>query len=1107
MNVKNRVLQILLICFFINWVTSKTTAQETLQSTTDVTYRQALLKTKKTERFPIMTEIHNNHVLIEGDIVLGTTEEIFTNARGAITLFPGKRWPNATIPYQIEAGHPKLSDILTAINIVNTQTNLCVIPQSTETDYVKFFLGSGCSSFVGKRGGQQPINLTSGCRLGSIIHEICHAAGMYHEQSRSDRDDFVTINFQNIRDMREGNFRKYSVGDDVGAYDYGSLMHYPRMAFSKNGQPTIVVKTPPGTDQTIIGQRAALSAGDVATLNQMYPTPCNTNQTFCSGTTTLTQPSSTLNDGSGFGFYGNNSDCRWLIQPANASSIILKFDEFSTEAGADFVKVYDGNTTSANLLGSFSGQNLPNQVTSTGGSMLIHFESNSTLTDTGWQATYTSVLPSFECYDNLPNPQLNYQNKKELTIDEEIWTAYELSIHNWAAYPSALFEAYSDGNPCSGQQNPSRLQVNIFNHKDQLLNQICNVMSPFSLNNISFLVPEGDCPPDSVYVELYDQICNKQYVSFKLPMYDFAPPKCFGQVICYQNLDDPILGFDGKEDYTANGQNWTRYNIPVLNRADFPADLFKAAPHLPPCGLNNNASRTWVNIYDADDNRLYGFCALTNTETLADIWFARPQGDCPPRGVYIQFLDRECNIAYTSPILDLTEHAPAGCFDQTCPTNLPAPNLSFENKEDYTANGQDWTRYNLDVTNFNNFPTAMFAAAPNLAPCGSNTNAARTWVNIYDDRDNYIYGFCALGNNTSLNNIWFAVPRNECPPNGIYIQLNDRACEKVYTSNVISLSNVIPQNCTTDGCPDLIVTELTVDDFTANSIKYSFIVRNIGTAPANLDGPTSANFDNISIQTFLSADTIFNNSGDIASGGTILGVSPLGYLEPGESSFRGNFSASANVNPSTHPYLTIKVDWGERSTECNEDNNTFYQLIAPSSEGAACETSYIINDIAIANNHFIAQQFITSNGQINGNNSVTFQAGNYVELKSGFQVASGATFTATIDNCTSNASATTTLGNNVFTKNSKLFPTTAFDEQSLIVFPNPTSSQLNIHFTKPINANITLYNATGQKMITHQTIEQQTVIDLTNIPRGVYFMQVFDQATKKQTLRKVVKLE
>jgi hypothetical protein len=88
--------------------------------------------------------------------------------------------------------------------------------------------------------------------------------------------------------------------------------------------------------------------------------------------------------------------------------------------------------------------------------------------------------------------------------------------------------------------------------------------------------------------------------------------------------------------------------LTVDNRSIFPNELFEPAPHLPPCGRNPNSSRTWVRIYDGDDNYLYGFCGLTESESLDLLWFSDPEGTPPPDTAYIKIWDRECDITYIS---------------------------------------------------------------------------------------------------------------------------------------------------------------------------------------------------------------------------------------------------------------------------------------------------------------------------------------------------------------------------------------------------------------------------------------------------------------------------
>ncbi|WP_396167126.1 CUB domain-containing protein [Flavobacterium sp.] len=121
----------------------------------------------------------------------------------------------------------------------------------------------------------------------------------------------------------------------------------------------------------------------------------STQNSYCnSSTSTLTASSGTFTDGSGIDKYANNSNCSWLIQPTNATSITLSFTLFDTELNYDGVIVYDGANSSAPIIGQFTGSTLPNSITSTGGSMYFVFLSDEALRANGWSANYTSTNSS-----------------------------------------------------------------------------------------------------------------------------------------------------------------------------------------------------------------------------------------------------------------------------------------------------------------------------------------------------------------------------------------------------------------------------------------------------------------------------------------------------------------------------------------------------------------------------------------------------------------------------------------------------------------------------------------------------------------------------------------
>jgi hypothetical protein len=114
----------------------------------------------------------------------------------------------------------------------------------------------------------------------------------------------------------------------------------------------------------------------------------------------------------------------------------------------------------------------------------------------------------------------------------------------------------------------------------------------------------------------------------------------------------------------------------------------------------------------------------------------------------------------------------------------PNPVLYLTGTEYYTANGHNWIRYKYGVFNWDQYPAAMFAPAPALPPCGSNTNSSRSWVDFFDSRGHRLYGFCALGSPSRLNGIWFAMEEGVVPPSYVYIEINDRQTNTKYRSNL-----------------------------------------------------------------------------------------------------------------------------------------------------------------------------------------------------------------------------------------------------------------------------------------------------------------------------------
>ncbi|XP_046905987.1 LOW QUALITY PROTEIN: meprin A subunit beta [Hypomesus transpacificus] len=214
--------------------------------------------------------------LVEGDIVMDEAD-----SRNTI-IGEKYRWPT-TIPYYLEDSLDINAKgvILKAFEQYGLKTCIHFTPWKREENYISVFKGSGCFSSVGnRRVGKQRLSIGHNCdRRATVEHEFLHALGLWHEQSRADRDDYVDIIWDRIEAGKEHNFNTYDDTESSALnvpYDYGSVMHYSKTAFNVGKEPTIVTKIPHFMD--VIGQRMEFSDSDLRKLNRLYN--CTASSTY-----------------------------------------------------------------------------------------------------------------------------------------------------------------------------------------------------------------------------------------------------------------------------------------------------------------------------------------------------------------------------------------------------------------------------------------------------------------------------------------------------------------------------------------------------------------------------------------------------------------------------------------------------------------------------------------------------------------------------------------------------------------------------------------------------------------------------------------------------------
>jgi len=306
----------------------------------------------------------------------------------------------------------------------------------------------GCCSFVGKRGnGPQAISIGKNCdKFGIVVHELGHVVGFWHEHTRPDRDNWVTIIRENVMIGQEYNFNKLT-SEEVNSlglrYDYDSIMHYARNTFSKGTYLDTILPIPdlPENQDSMpeIGQRVRLSEGDILQTTALYNCPvCG--RTFQDTAVKFASPQhNNYSPPPGVPpvVFKKGDICQWRIQATHGEKIILNITSLDIPASAncllDYLEVKDGYWHKSDLLVRLCGKTIPPSITSTGSRILLTYKTSEQSPDhMGFTAQYEAVcggeLDMEQGQLESPNFPEDYQPNKECIWRITVPAGYQVAL-------------------------------------------------------------------------------------------------------------------------------------------------------------------------------------------------------------------------------------------------------------------------------------------------------------------------------------------------------------------------------------------------------------------------------------------------------------------------------------------------------------------------------------------------------------------------------------------------------------------------------------------------------------------------------------------------------
>lgn len=223
-------------------------------------------------RVKLEYQIIGDYGIAAGDIIVGEKADLTAakskNPSGKVVLTPPRLWEDGIIPFKL-GKHKLKKAILEAMAYLNHYTNVQFLPRTDEASYIYFKSGKGCSSYVGKIGGAQPVILEANCKAGNVVHELMHVLGFFHEHMRPDRDEYIHIIWDNIVADKKSQFQKLpeAFTNISWPFDPHSIMMYGSKAFVKDNKNYSIISV----DGVVYDQnRTGLTESDIDRVNALY---------------------------------------------------------------------------------------------------------------------------------------------------------------------------------------------------------------------------------------------------------------------------------------------------------------------------------------------------------------------------------------------------------------------------------------------------------------------------------------------------------------------------------------------------------------------------------------------------------------------------------------------------------------------------------------------------------------------------------------------------------------------------------------------------------------------------------------------------------------------